>query len=124
MRLRCCIASYAFDTIWARRSLSGKPTFVMRSVTKRVTTKVTRMAGIARSKWETSGNSVEAFIMKGSLSAIVTLLAAVPAFAQLPKNLPPALPLWDKGAPGSEKRIAEAEEVQATNVSNVHNPTI
>src|SRR5258708_10966342 len=47
-----------------------------------------------------------------------------PMFAQLAKSLPQALPLWPKGAPGSEARAAEAEEVVGSNVSNVHNPTL
>jgi endo-1,4-beta-xylanase len=52
------------------------------------------------------------------------LVTAAPAFAQLPKNLPEALLLWPKGAPGSEARAAEAEEVMGSNVSNVHNPSL
>jgi endo-1,4-beta-xylanase len=52
------------------------------------------------------------------------LFTAVPAFAQLPKKLPKAVPLWPKGAPGSEARVAEAEKVEGANVCNVHNPTI
>ncbi|MBE2284213.1 MAG: alpha/beta hydrolase [Prosthecobacter sp.] len=55
--------------------------------------------------------------------ALFTLQAAVLA-AELPKNLPPAIPLWEKGAPGSEARAAEAEQIEGTNVCNVHNPTI
>jgi endo-1,4-beta-xylanase len=42
----------------------------------------------------------------------------------LPKSLPPAIPLWPKGAPGSEARAAEAEQITGSNVSNVHNPTL
>lgn len=44
--------------------------------------------------------------------------------AELPKNLPSAIPLWPKGAPGSEARASEAETVEGTNVCNVHNPSI
>lgn len=44
--------------------------------------------------------------------------------AELPKNLPQAMPLWEKGAPGSESRKDEAEQTDGTNVCNVHNPTI
>jgi acetyl esterase/lipase len=62
--------------------------------------------------------------MRACLSAIVLLFTAAPAFAQLPKNLPQAIPLWPKGAPGSEARAADAEQVDGTNVSNVHNPTL
>jgi acetyl esterase/lipase len=56
--------------------------------------------------------------------ALAILFTAAPAFAQLPKNLPQALPLWPKGAPGSEVRAAEAEEIVGANVCNVHNPTL
>jgi acetyl esterase/lipase len=62
--------------------------------------------------------------MRACLIAIAMLFTAAPAFAQLPKNLPQAIPLWPKGAPGSEARAAEAEEVNGANVSNVHNPTL
>jgi endo-1,4-beta-xylanase len=62
--------------------------------------------------------------MRAPLAAAVLLVAAAPAFAQLPKNLPEAIPLWAKGAPGSEARAAEAEVVDGGNVSNVHNPSI
>lgn len=42
---------------------------------------------------------------------------------------PSAIPLWPKGAPGSEARAGEAEKVDGdgkgkNNVSNVHNPSI
>ncbi|MDB6118285.1 MAG: axeA1 4 [Verrucomicrobiaceae bacterium] len=46
------------------------------------------------------------------------------AGAGLPDNLPAALPLWPNGAPGSESHAKEAEKVDGTNVSNVHNPSI
>ncbi len=62
--------------------------------------------------------------MRAYVVAVAALVAAAPAFAQLPKNLPEAVPLWPKGAPGSEARAAEAEVVEGANVSNVHNPTI
>ena len=42
----------------------------------------------------------------------------------LPTKLPEAIPLWPKGAPGSEARTAEAEKVEGANVCNVHNPTL
>lgn len=38
--------------------------------------------------------------------------------------LPAALPLWEKGAPGSEARAQEAEKTEGANVVNVHNPSI
>lgn len=44
--------------------------------------------------------------------------------AELPIELPSAIPLWPKGAPGSEARASEAETVEGTNVCNVHNPSI
>src|SRR5436309_15861820 len=53
--------------------------------------------------------------------ALAILVTAVPTFAQLPQQTPRALPLWPKGAPGSEARAAEAEEVVGTNICNVHN---
>jgi len=56
--------------------------------------------------------------------AAVAVLCAAPAFARLPKDLPQAIPLWPKGAPGSEDRKAEAEQIDGSNVSNVHNPSL
>ncbi len=55
---------------------------------------------------------------------LVVLFLATPAFAQFPKNLPKALPIWPKGAPGSETQAGEAEQVIGANICNVHNPTI
>lgn len=56
---------------------------------------------------------------------LAALLLSSTAFAaELPKNLPPAIPLWHAGAPGSEARRGEAEQVDGTNICNVHNPTI
>lgn len=37
---------------------------------------------------------------------------------------PEAIPLWPQGAPGSEKRAHEAEVMEGSNVSNVHNPSL
>jgi acetyl esterase/lipase len=62
--------------------------------------------------------------MRTSLIAIAFLCTSAPTIAQLPKNLPPAIPLWPKGAPGSEARVAEAEVTEGANISNVHNPTL
>lgn len=56
------------------------------------------------------------------LSLFVLQTAALAA--ELPKNLPEAIPLWPKGASGSEARAAEAEKIDGRNVCNVHNPTI
>ncbi|WP_395752643.1 alpha/beta hydrolase [Prosthecobacter sp.] len=39
-------------------------------------------------------------------------------------DTPAALPLWPKGAPGSEARAVEAEKIDGSNVCNVHNPSI
>lgn len=47
----------------------------------------------------------------------------LPAFASA-LDTPAALPLWPKGAPGSEARVAEAEKTEGSNVTNVHNPSI
>jgi len=57
------------------------------------------------------------------LFALFTLQSAVLA-AELPKNLPQAIPLWENGAPGSEARKTEAEQVEGTNVCNIHHPTL
>lgn len=62
--------------------------------------------------------------MRASSVALAILWTASTTFAQVPKNLPQAVPLWPKGAPGSEARRAEAEEVVGSNVCNVHNPTL
>jgi acetyl esterase/lipase len=62
--------------------------------------------------------------MRAYAVAVALLVTSAPAFAQLPKNLPQALPLWPAGAPGSEARKAEAEVVDGSNVCNVHNPTL
>jgi endo-1,4-beta-xylanase len=62
--------------------------------------------------------------MRSYLIATAILCTSLPAWAQLPINLPPAIPLWPKGAPGSEARADEAEEVVGANVCNVHNPTL
>jgi endo-1,4-beta-xylanase len=67
---------------------------------------------------------IEGDAMRACFIAIAFLFTAAPTFAQLPKDLPKAIPLWPKGAPGSETRAAEAEEVSGSNVSNVHNPTL
>ncbi|MCE9519506.1 MAG: alpha/beta hydrolase [Verrucomicrobia bacterium] len=37
---------------------------------------------------------------------------------------PAEIPLWSKGAPGSEARATEAEKIKDGDVSNVHNPSI
>ncbi len=45
-------------------------------------------------------------------------------WADLPKDLPAAIPLWTQGAPGSEARAAEPEKIEGSNVCNVHNPSL
>ena len=57
------------------------------------------------------------------LFVLFTLQTAVFA-AELSKNLPQAVPLWENGAPGSEARKTEPEQVEGSNVCNIHNPTI
>ncbi len=61
-----------------------------------------------------------------SIAAVLfaTTLSAFAASPGFPPDLPPALPLWPHGAPGSEARVAEPEKVDGTNVTNVHNPSI
>ncbi|MGL4549632.1 MAG: alpha/beta hydrolase [Gemmataceae bacterium] len=54
----------------------------------------------------------------------LVILSAASASGQPPKKPPAPIPLWPKGAPGSEARAAEAEEVTGSNVCNVHNPTL
>jgi endo-1,4-beta-xylanase len=62
--------------------------------------------------------------MRATFAAIAILCTGAPTFAELPKNLPEAIPLWPKGAPGSEARRTEAEQIDGSNVSNVHNPSL
>lgn len=62
--------------------------------------------------------------MKTFLSAVIVCLAPLSALAELPKDLPAAIPLWASGAPGSESRKAEAEVFTGDNCGNVHNPTL
>lgn len=67
--------------------------------------------------------------MRSYLFCSVALLAVSTLFlssasAQLPKEIPAAIPLWAQGAPGSESRAKEAEEITGANVCNVHNPTL
>lgn len=62
--------------------------------------------------------------MKFCLRATIALWTSAIAFAELPKDVPVAIPLWSKGAPGSETRAAEAEEFVGDNCGNVHHPTL
>jgi acetyl esterase/lipase len=61
--------------------------------------------------------------MKATL-ALALLLLATPALAELPKDIPAAIPLWPGGAPGSEARRNEPEVMTGDNCTNVHNPSI
>ncbi len=58
------------------------------------------------------------------LWSCVLVVCTTSAFAEEPK----AIPLWDKGAKGSESRMSEPEQVDQAgnnfNVTNVHNPSI
>lgn len=57
--------------------------------------------------------------------AFLTVFASTSLLiAELPKNLPAAIPLWENGAPGSEARKSEPETVEGSNVCNVHQPSI
>lgn len=56
-------------------------------------------------------------------TAFFALLTALPCLIQSAEP-PAALPLWPKGAPGSEARAAEPEKTEGSNVVNVHNPSI
>lgn len=62
--------------------------------------------------------------MRLCLTTLISLSGAVSVFAELPKNIPAPIPLWVNGAPGSEARAKEPEEVAGDNFSNVHNPTL
>ena len=62
--------------------------------------------------------------MKTFLICLMMSLVPAVATAELPKNLPAAIPLWSKGAPGSESRANEKEEWSGDNCGNVHNPTL
>ncbi|MEN3942653.1 alpha/beta hydrolase [Prosthecobacter sp. SYSU 5D2] len=52
------------------------------------------------------------------------LLSVLLTTCALEAEMPEALPLWEKGAPGSEGRMAEAERTEGKNVVNVHSPSI
>ncbi|HBJ82723.1 MAG TPA: alpha/beta hydrolase [Verrucomicrobiales bacterium] len=54
------------------------------------------------------------------LPILITLILPILTQAETP----PALPLWEKGAPGSEARATEPEKAEGSNVCNIHNPTI
>jgi acetyl esterase/lipase len=62
--------------------------------------------------------------MKSCLVGVMVLLSAGVASAELPKDIPAAIPLWSQGAPDSEARAKEPEQFAGDNCSNVHNPTL
>lgn len=62
--------------------------------------------------------------MKSCLIAAVVWSVSATAFGELPKDIPEAIPLWTKGAPGSESRATEVEEFVGDNCSNIHHPTL
>ncbi len=63
--------------------------------------------------------------MKPGLAVLMIMFASVvPARAELPKDVPASIPLWSKGAPGSEARMAEAEQFVGDNCGNVHHPSL
>lgn len=62
--------------------------------------------------------------MKKPLIPILFLLAATLLPAHAADALPTAIPLWEKGAPGSEARKDEAEKIEGSNITNVHHPSI
>lgn len=62
--------------------------------------------------------------MKPCLIPLIVVLSSAGALAELPKDVPAAIPLWSQGAPGSEGRAGEAEEFVGDNCGNVHNPSL
>jgi acetyl esterase/lipase len=56
------------------------------------------------------------FLLPALVLAGTSLLSAA--------DLPPAIPLWEKGAPGSEARMGEAEKIDKSNITNVHHPSL
>lgn len=62
--------------------------------------------------------------MKSCLAAVLSVCFSATAFAELPKDIPAAIPLWKDGAPGAETRAKEPEQFVGDNCSNVHNPTL
>ena len=55
---------------------------------------------------------------------LLLLVASALSSSAFAADQPAAIPLWPHGAPGSEARAAEPEKLDASNVTNVHNPTI
>ena len=61
--------------------------------------------------------------MRIKTAGLILLMLCAQAGAQQPAPLP-TVALWADGAPGSESRRAEAEKVENTYVSNIHNPSL
>ena len=55
---------------------------------------------------------------------IPLLWAAIALSCSRAQERPKEIPLWPKGAPGSESRSHEGEKLDGSNVTNVHNPSI
>ncbi len=60
--------------------------------------------------------------MHSSPFVLLVVLAAL-ALPQVQAE-PAPLPLWPEGAPGSEARQDEPEQIEGTNITNVHDPSI
>ncbi len=58
------------------------------------------------------------------LCSLALLVCCTSAPAPVFADPPAAIPLWEKGAPGSEARAQETETKEGSNVGNVHNPSI
>jgi len=55
------------------------------------------------------------------IGLVVLGFSLTPMFAA---DTPAMIPLWEKGAPGSEARMNEPEKTEGFNVFNIHNPSI
>ena len=64
--------------------------------------------------------------MKTNRISLTTWLLAVSIAPSLifAADIPPSIPLWPNGAPGSEARKGEAEIATPGNLVNIHNPSI
>jgi endo-1,4-beta-xylanase len=60
--------------------------------------------------------------MKNTLRLLLPLLVSISS--AIAETSHPVLPLWPQGAPGSEARKNEPEQVSGQNVSNIHFPTL
>src|SRR5262245_37736748 len=62
--------------------------------------------------------------MKPALTLLLVLASTTTALAELPRNIPAAIPLWPNAPPGSEARAKAPGKMEGDNCVNVHNPTI